>query len=269
MEWTPMDADPAVFETLIDGVPAWIYAPLKRWAAALIDTGSGVSVLEDFDVATRSNSPIAWVLDERGFNRFWADLDDATILRLVDYLVYRWRGNAAVVKRLATLLNEGGSAWTVGIRGAFTGLQRRVNEAVAEAAERAMASGSSGARLAEAWNQAFGLQPNPSVAYSIAIKAVEEAAIPVVQPKHGKATLGTVIGQMKGDGDWGLPFDGSSGSTVLSLCAELWNGQTDRHGSNGSAPPTAEAAEAAVIMAVSLVQWFTSGAIARRSSPTT
>ncbi|MDQ3679176.1 MAG: hypothetical protein M3378_01260 [Actinomycetota bacterium] len=46
----------------------------------------------------------------------------------------------------------------------------------------------------------------------------------------------------------------------------LWNGHTDRHGSDDqrmSVPITQEQTEAAVHLAVVLVQWFASGAIRR------
>jgi hypothetical protein len=45
----------------------------------------------------------------------------------------------------------------------------------------------------------------------------------------------------------------------------LWTGQNDRHaGQSGYTPSTQAEAEAAVMLAVPLVQWFSSGAIARR-----
>ena len=53
---------------------------------------------------------------------------------------------------------------------------------------------------------------------------------------------------------------------VPGMMRALWAGQTDRHG--GDSDPalviTQEVAETAVLLAVPLVQWFTSGAVARR-----
>jgi hypothetical protein len=44
----------------------------------------------------------------------------------------------------------------------------------------------------------------------------------------------------------------------------LWVGQSDRHGGNlPPVPVTTEAAQAAVLMATTLVQWFQSGAVRR------
>jgi hypothetical protein len=42
-------------------------------------------------------------------------------------------------------------------------------------------------------------------------------------------------------------------------------GQESRHGGNGYRKPTQVESEAAVLLAVSLVQWFTSGVLARRA----
>jgi hypothetical protein len=134
-------------------------------------------------------------------------------------------------------------------------------------------SGHAGKRLAEAWGAAFGIAPNPSHAYSLAIKAVEDAAVPVVCPADATATLGKINAQLRNTGDWSLPLQredlhATTGSTLLSMMKMLWAGQADRHG--GHHDPdlaiTQEAAEIAVMTAATLVQWFTSGVVARRSS---
>jgi hypothetical protein len=49
------------------------------------------------------------------------------------------------------------------------------------------------------------------------------------------------------------------------MAEALWVGQESRHGGNGYRKPTRAEAEAAVMLAVPLVQWFTSGAVAPRS----
>jgi hypothetical protein len=47
----------------------------------------------------------------------------------------------------------------------------------------------------------------------------------------------------------------------------LWEGQTSRHGSqHPTRPETMEEARAAVHLAVTLVQWFSAGTVARRSA---
>jgi hypothetical protein len=53
--------------------------------------------------------------------------------------------------------------------------------------------------------------------------------------------------------------------TLVSMLEALWVGQSDRHGGNlPPIPVTTEAAQAAVLMATTLVQWFQSGCRAAR-----
>lgn len=68
--------------------------------------------------------------------------------------------------------------------------------------------------------------------------------------------------------DWQLAMHSSGAPAdigpLVAMLRLLWQGQTDRHGgSTPTIPVTAEAAEAAVHLAVTLVQWFQSGAIRR------
>lgn len=57
--------------------------------------------------------------------------------------------------------------------------------------------GNASGHLGKAWAAAFDQEPNPSTAYSEAIKAVEAAAIPVVLPNDPLATLGKVVGELR------------------------------------------------------------------------
>ena len=193
-------------------------------------------------------------------------------LRLADFLLADGIP-AAAIESLEEILREAGSAWSVGIRHDRTGLVRRVPKGVQTTSEEVMKSaGHAGARLAEAWTAAFGIDPDPSRAYSLAIKAVEDAAKPVIAPKDAVSTLGKMIGQMKADKDWGLPFQRQDANAptpdvLLSMMRMLWAGQVDRHGDNPGAVVeiTQAAAEAAVVFAVPLVHAFSSGEVRRRS----
>lgn len=175
---------------------------------------------------------------------------------------------------LDAILLEAGSVWSVGLRRGAPGLVRRVSPALTAAAEEAIQEGHAGDRLAEAWNAAFGLSPDTSRAYSLAVKAIEDAAIPVVAPNDATTTLGKVIGQLKSDSRWSLPFqrddrDVSSGQALTNILKTIWAGQVDRHGGvpeEASSVPiavTQEAAEAAVVLAVALVHLFGTGKVAR------
>ncbi len=69
---------------------------------------------------------------------------------------------------------------------------------------------------------------------------------------------------------WALPFQRedehySNGRTVVAMLKTLWAGQTDRHGGDHenvtNVMISQGAAESAVLLAVPLVHWFTSGSI--------
>jgi hypothetical protein len=190
-------------------------------------------------------------------------------LRIADYFL----SEGAPTADLETMLSEAGSLWTVGERLGKPGLVQRLPEGVRVAGESVMASsGHAGERLAKAWTAAFGIEPDPSKAYSLAIKAIEDAMKPQISPNDASATLGKMIGKIRADGDWSLPFAreddrATSASVLLGQLQMLWSGQADRHG--GDPDPdlaiTQAAAEAAVVFAVPVVQAFSSG-MARRTS---
>ncbi|MFJ9461334.1 hypothetical protein ACIRST_40475 [Kitasatospora sp. NPDC101447] len=58
---------------------------------------------------------------------------------------------------------------------------------------------------------------------------------------------------------------GGDPAPVLGMLQLLWQGQTSRHGGQApTRPETQVAAEMAVHLAATLVQWFTAGAVSRR-----
>jgi hypothetical protein len=65
-----------------------------------------------------------------------------------------------------------------------------------------------------------------------------------------------------------VAIDGPSGgdpAPVLAMLQMLWQGQTSRHGGQApTRPESREAAEMAVHLASTLVQWFAAGAVTRR-----
>lgn len=126
--------------------------------------------------------------------------------------------------------------------------------------------------MAKAWGELYGIEPNASAAYGLAIKAVEDAAIPVVSPNNERATLGTVLAQVEEQGDWQLPMErehdrAPSRDVLIGMMRLLWHGQHDRHGGQPSAPGdvSVEEATVAVSLAVTLVNLLRAGAAARVS----
>lgn len=188
--------------------------------------------------------------------------------QLIDALLASGHGDPV---DLLEMLLESGSAWTVGLRAGKPGLIRRVNEGTHAALDSTIAKrGHAGKRLAAAFDAAYGVNPNPSSAYSLAIKAVEDAAAPVVSPKNAKSTLGTIIRDIRQSSKWTLPQtrtdpQADPRDVLLGMMQMLWAGQHDRHGGVTPPPPpvSQEQAETAVMIAVTLVELFASGKIVK------
>jgi hypothetical protein len=163
---------------------------------------------------------------------------------------------------LERILRLGSSYWRV----AEDHLEARVDDEVREAIERAReeAKGSASKHLGEALRACYGRTPNPGRAYSEAFKAAEAAAKPVISPKDAVTTLGRMNGELKANPAlWSFAIAPGDIQPVITAMATLIDGQTDRHG-GGSIPITQEAAESAVLLAATLVQWFAVGAVKRR-----
>jgi hypothetical protein len=177
------------------------------------------------------------------------DVVDATLVDGVDRLE---------AEELEQLLTDAGSAWHVAADG--KALQHRVSPTARQALEATSGTPAS-VHLSAAWTAAYGRHPDPSLAYSQAIKAVESASIPIVLPRDHLATLGKVIGELDQQPQrWQLAISAPGGgsqadiTTLLAMLRLLWNGQTDRHGGSGApVPVTAQAAEAGVHLALTLV----------------
>ncbi|MBC2906778.1 hypothetical protein H4N64_35705 [Streptomyces sp. PSKA01] len=137
---------------------------------------------------------------------------------------------------------------------------------VAEQPDRGSASG----HLRRAYTAAYALHPEPGRAYSEAIKAVECAAHATVEPNNTKATLGTMLTQLRQHpGQWVVALPGTTGvegeNVVYAMASLLWKGQTSRHGAQQpTREETADEARMAVDLATSLVRWFADGAVRRR-----
>lgn len=188
------------------------------------------------------------------------------VWRLVDFLASQCNRRGAAIDELGKILLQSGAAWEVGERHGKAGLARRVAEGVAVAAEAAFHKPNAGKRLAAAWEEAFGVNPDPSNAYSLAVKAVEDASIPVVPTGKAEPTLGDVIRTI-GGGTWRLPHLrehnlAPTHDVLVGMLRTLWRGHHDRHGGPstvGVPAVTQKEAESAVILAVTLVGWFESG----------
>lgn len=291
--WRPLDLEDdesiAEYDALHDGVPEWMCAPYWAWVRDEITqmrrvytnsmSGSysqirmlNVTLVEQMCLALKLTLPnlrsenVDYSTGRDQLNGAMKVLRAHTHpLQVADYLLaHRTDANSQI---LQDLLDRAKSARTLGQRAGRPGLIRRVPLGAQIAADDTMArAGQAGVRLANAWEALYGLSPDPSIAYGHAIKAVEDASIPVVSPKNTSATLGTVIRDMEQQGDWKLPMDrehdkAPTGPVLVSMMRVLWHGQHDRHGGQPSAPGNVSVAEASVAvgLAVTLVSWFDAG----------
>jgi hypothetical protein len=170
-----------------------------------------------------------------------------------------WDDDAA---RLERILETGGSVWEVAAEdGERFRLRRRVVGPVTEAIEEiGSVSERAGEHLREARTQLLGVHPDPSAAYQSAVNAVEVAAKPVVSPNNQSTTLGTIVRDMRAKPDkWEFELGGIQ--VVIDTIGALWEAQL-RHGDEAApVSETQEEADAAVHLAITLVRWFTSGAV--------
>lgn len=279
-----------------DGIPKHLWAPVRDWLGTYASSSDliNISLRLRLDI---TNSSIESVNAGRAFVDFVAakyasDVAQSLILDTIDIVLsllwarakdmpdvsydggipeptYRWETAAT---RLAEALNYGGSAWCIDAD--RKGLDRRVAEPVRQAvestfiqAERARRQSAAG-HLASAWKATYGRHPNYSDAYAEAIRAVEAAAAPTIMPKDALATLGRICGELRAKPSlWSFALPPGDIGIVTTMAASLWEGQTNRHGGNHpTIPIQREAAECAVHMAATLVQWFVAGSITRAAS---
>lgn len=284
--WTPMGRDAATTPTLVDGVPTWMRSGMKEWLRRrlfILSTGGAprknLPRVRMFDQLTQQEYPLADIFDKSGFDALEQELsedaaDENLYITFLDFLAYAVSteyGGETWLEELEGILIRSGSKWTVGTRGEHPGLEDRVPAGVRDAAEGAMATpGHAGDLLSKAWHAAYGVSPKPEFAYTNAVLAVEAAAIPVVTPSDRAATLGKVFAVMRDQGGWGLEInkqhaDYPTSAVVLGMVQMLWAGQGRHAGQPDWTPNSQSEAEAAVMLAVPLVQWFTSGALRRRT----
>lgn len=285
-EWRPLGFETdgaAAYDALHDGIPTWMSESFWAWMrlvftymtpATRVSRGVrvfDVGLLRDVERVCRFGTAITSTSVGESMRALRLALTRQGIeLRVADYCLTRKR--RAKPADLEQILLESGSLWKVGTRVDRPGLVRRVPEGAQINANAVIASSKqAGARLAQAWDRTFGTDPDPSAGYALAVRAVEDAAIPVVVPRQDQATLSHVIGKLRADADWGLPLsresaDAPTAQTILRLCQALWKGHHDRHGGGNHHLPevTQDEAEVATTIAVTLVQWFSSGMVARR-----
>lgn len=261
----------ASFEALHEGVPPWIRNKLREWVEVWLAKDPeclalAQAMLRVEEVDWSGNTGLAYHgLEQRMLadDEFFLDVIDFRLQTFADY---------SAQQELEFRLGVGGSAWTINEHDSRVALERRVDEAVASAAQQVIAeSGRAGNHLSKAWREAYGRDPQPTVAYDESIKAVEAAAIPTISPRNARATLGTLLRNLRdAPQNFSVTLSGLGGTedvvTVAKMMDLLWKGHPARHGNPDRSRPTDVSqpeAEAAVHLAVTLVHWFDKGFVRR------
>lgn len=267
-----------------EGVPDHIDVPIREWLYEVLrsyDMATAVAVrLKLPSTILKSRDPYGELatLNDRMNPMLRLEVIDATLGCLQQALQgAAWHHREAVASyalQLDGILREGDSAFTVSED--CSGLERRMDETLHATYDKAVEAGASKAQTAAdhlraAFSEAYGISPNPSAAYSRAIKAVEAVANPLFLPNSPEPTLGTVRSHLEQGGHkYEMVIADRTGApagidAVLAMISLLWHGQRDRHeGGPSSAPITQEAAEAAVHTAAILVHWISSGSIRKK-----
>ncbi|MGG7450110.1 hypothetical protein ACQ3HE_04365 [Plantibacter auratus] len=250
-----------------------------RWIHGIIDVSSGYAYTHrfvDFQNATRANLGFEAdrLLDwENQILPYLRDLPDNAFTNLVDYFASDSYFPTGSPHPLEAILSNGGSAWTMVRWNAVNArLAKRVPDGVQEAVRSVLqASDAASKKLQEAWLDAYGTNPRASVAYNHAVVAVEIAALSVIPTGKTEPTLANVFSLLEADTpSWRLVFRDNSkapgAKSLAMMLRTLWRGHESRHGRPDYADASLEEARAAVILAATLVQWFTSGVVASTTS---
>lgn len=267
--------------TLHPDVEAWLEQPLRGWLFDVLESDEDFSrsVALRLRLAKDPRELYSGVLLRASTGEL-LDVVDAVLQLHGDWDAYHspYRSSRRVewheaVTALEMMLSEGGSLWTVDH--VERRLVRRVDETVQAAMDAAITSAKGGAasHLRAAWAAAYGRDPDPDKVFNEAIRAVEELACPLVEEKKAggnRSTLGTVIGELNNaSAKWELLLPDKSGAprdvkSLVGMMETLWQAQHSRHGGgSNSRRQSQEEAEAAVHLAVLLVQWLSTGVLRR------
>lgn len=170
------------------------------------------------------------------------------------------------VARLNEILRMGGSPWeAVATEAGWRLARSELGPATAAVHASATLSEQAHELLQRALERVSARDPDPDGAYDLAVKAVEAAAHPVVSPGNGRATLGTMIRDLRAKpATWRFAL--GDVELVIAMSERLWTSHI-RHGTGPRTAHTAAEADTALHLAIPLVRFFAGGLVTRVGEP--
>ena len=233
---------------LREGVPGWLHEPLVRWIEGFV---GGQVPSRHWGETVRMHIQSALHVE---FRERISDVPRGSLLDVIDYLLYRYRVPPDRLSELEELLSSGGSAW----RATPDGLERRVDETLQSVADAVFVTNDRPADyLKSAWHKAWGRNPDASGAHQDAVDAAEAAYAPIVSPDNDRATLGTIIRDIRAKPPkYQVRLQTKTAEKdvcrIVGMMELLWESQR-RHGTDDRSRETIEEARDAVALATTLV----------------
>lgn len=286
-DWRPLYArdseSPTLFDGPYEGAPEWLFPRLWEWCENLMPSmyfgPTAIRAWREMGLALHIAVPDPRAQEGSGLVDAWYKylLDHPDhLLSLADYVLSHVLRSSRAEDQQSTaelrdILSMGGSVWEVGRDGTHYFLSRRVGNEARAAAESIMASRDRAAEhLRLAWRSIYGRAPSPGDGYREAVKALEAAAIPVVSPLNTKATLGTIIADLRAaPHKWTVRLNHPDRQAQVRALADaldlIWKGDL-RHGDPNETSPAQvvlHEAEAALQLSLAMVKWFRDGTVVR------
>lgn len=282
--WTPPGLDESELEeflAFVDGVPSGSKGLLRTWITKAIPKSKslhyGEQYLAGWPIAKFQllmNKDYGWpIYDELSSDHVLACVDrlvDRDFIFFIDFILGHCKVEPDTAKFLDNILRNGRSNWQVGKRDKRPGLVSRIPAAVVEVVETLTDKPSAANNLLRrAWAKAYGPSPDAPGAYASAVKAVEVYSTQVFNPKTSLSTLGKDNAAFRAKPEkWEFDLgsdDPRNLEHLLGMMELLWNNHHDRHGSQNYKDVSIEEAQAAVLLASTLVGWFDKGMIRLKS----
>jgi hypothetical protein len=260
-------------DTLHEGVEPWMVEPLIAWLRPFIWTRIWtyadatyratcvMGFIEGFEMAHCVRKPFNRSTDAAPATDLEARIRAGTDLNLgldvADYALNHLQTSAAHASALDLILRQGGSAWQVTpfddeAEPRFTLTRRDLTSAKLAISDVRPLHERAGGFLADSWKAIATRDPHPSEGYDKAVKAIEVAAQPVVSPANAKATLGTIVRDMRAKpSKW--TFALGDLDLIIDMADRVWT-QHFRHGTQPRDDHTLEEADAALHLAIPLAR---------------